>query len=60
MNIYLAMKHTHHPYMRGAHTEAGTVEKAFTKKKDAKVFVEDKNKRSVYYFWSVKTKTVIA
>ena len=56
--IYLAMKHPQHPYSRGSHLEAGTVEGAFDTKKAADDFVSEKNKRATYNFWSVKAKKV--
>ena len=59
MNIYFAMKHAEHPYQRGAHTEAGTVEKVFLDRKTAQDFVDEKNKRATYTFWSVKAKNVM-
>ena len=58
MNVYLAMKHPEHPYQRGAHTEAGTVEKVFADRKAAQDFVDEKNRRATYNFWSMKAKKV--
>lgn len=56
--VYLAMKHQQHPYARGHHLEAGTVEEAFESKKAAAEFVAEKNKRATYNLWSVKAKKV--
>ena len=58
MKVYLAIKHPEHPFQRGAHTAAGTVEKVFQYKAEAQRFVAEKNKRATYAFWSVKTKLV--
>lgn len=58
MNVYLAIKHPEHPYQSGSHLEAGTVEKAFKDRKAAQAFVDEKNKRATYNFWSVKAKKV--
>ena len=56
--IYLAMRHPEHPYSRGAHLEAGTVEEAFDNRKAAADFVAEKNKKATYSHWSVKAKRV--
>jgi hypothetical protein len=58
MNVYLVMKHPERHYQRGAHTEAGTVEKALSDRKTAQDFVDEKNKRAKCSFWSVKAKKV--
>lgn len=58
MKIYLAIRHPEHPFVRGSHTEAGTVEKVFSDRKIAMDFVDEKNRRATYNFWSVLGKKV--
>lgn len=55
ITAYLALKHGPYPYgKRGKFQEAATIEKVFSSRQEATQFVETKNKKAQYTFWSVK------
>jgi len=58
MTVYLAINHPPMSFTFSGRPKYGVVERVFANRKDAKDFVDDKNKRAKYNLWSVLAKKV--